>query len=369
MAITLKDKTGVSLKGTMTLPENPPSALDNLSMFKSVIEEITQRAAKKSATSGVEQYIKTSGIEPGEISPSTFGQIIQNVTKQKTRGIADIYTSTINLLDEQEKRKQELQKMQQEQAYQHLQLLSQNNALANLDDNSLRRLASQSGMDFDFLTAVRESNKISLSIEAKKLQPETKQYALEPIKVDGIPVGNFNPATGETSYIPAPQWFKSELEANNLASLSPQAVESAWNGYIGQKSGDIVKSPTELQYKAGVISGMPQTEADKKVQTYLNEQEAISTAKSSHPGYEEMYLSPQKMMNFAKDMVYGYRDENNAKIEGLDKSEAIKIVKQGYIRYGDEKIKLTEEQKNTLVSYIVSLSAKNTSTWSNLNPF
>ena len=145
MTVTLKDKTGQSLKGTLALPEESPPAMDKISIFKDLVQEITAKAAQKSKISGMQDL----GFEPSKVPGSTFANIMKTVREQKTRGIADIYTSTINLIDEQEQRRQELVKMQKDQAYKQLNLLSQNNALANLDDNSLRRLAIQSEMDFD----------------------------------------------------------------------------------------------------------------------------------------------------------------------------------------------------------------------------
>jgi len=82
--------------------------------------------------------------------------IVDFIKGQKTQGISDIYKSTIELLDNQQKQSQS-----------QLELLINNDGLADITDSALAKLSSMSGMDFDFLDSIRTQQK------AKAKQPSS----------------------------------------------------------------------------------------------------------------------------------------------------------------------------------------------------
>ncbi|MBT9165354.1 MAG: hypothetical protein DDT23_01371 [candidate division WS2 bacterium] len=151
--LTIPD-IGVSLKGTATgtlaepkeLPpapkELPAFPADNLSMFQNLLRRVTQRYAQEATAAGM----AITGIEPSKISGATLAGIVNFIKAQKTEGIADIYTSTVDLL-----------KNTRQQAEKQLNTLINEGALAQLNDEQLTRLSNMSGMDFDFLMGIRKA--------------------------------------------------------------------------------------------------------------------------------------------------------------------------------------------------------------------
>ncbi len=153
------DAAGTSLKGTMegtletgggvaptgqerTLPTETPS---NLSSFRSLLRKITEKYSTASAMTGLGATTGALGVKPEAISGRSLAGIVDFVKEQAKPKIADIYTSTIEMLDSQQK-----------QAQTQLNTLISQKALSRLNDEQLAKLSSVSGMDFDYLNSLKE---------------------------------------------------------------------------------------------------------------------------------------------------------------------------------------------------------------------
>nr|MDD5065214.1 hypothetical protein [Phycisphaerae bacterium] len=127
-------------KDEKTLPEG---GMDNLSLFRSVLQTVTQKAAQEAKASG--STALPSGMPaPETMSGGTFAGILNTVGTQKTQGIKDIYKSTIDLLDEQEQR-----------ANNQLDTLISTGAIVNLDDATLQKLADSTHNSVEYLKEIR----------------------------------------------------------------------------------------------------------------------------------------------------------------------------------------------------------------------
>ena len=146
----LPAKQAGSLAGTLnqditdtqgkTLPGQP---MDNLSMFQDVLKTVTARAAQEAKASGG-AALPEGMLKPSEVSGQTFADIMGMVTEAKTRGISDIYQSTIDMIENS-------RIMAQDQ----LQTLISTGGIANLDDTVLKGLSDTSGYGLDLLKAMR----------------------------------------------------------------------------------------------------------------------------------------------------------------------------------------------------------------------
>lgn len=137
---------GGSLAGTLpkeekTLPETTP---DTLSVFRNLLKTVSERAGQQATATGV----AGAGFEPSAVSGGTLAGIVDFIKSQKTTGIADIYKSTVDLLDAQQK-----------QAQDHLKLLIDSKAMGGQSDQTLAKLSSTSGMDYDLLLGIRDQQK------------------------------------------------------------------------------------------------------------------------------------------------------------------------------------------------------------------
>lgn len=123
-----------------TLPFQP---VDKLSMFGDVLKMITQRAAKQATARGA-AALPEGMLKPEQVSGRTFADVLRLVTEQKTRGIADIYESTVKMIDQSRTR-----------AKDQLQMLVNTGAIKDLDDGTLKKLAELTDFDFEYLQSVR----------------------------------------------------------------------------------------------------------------------------------------------------------------------------------------------------------------------
>jgi len=147
--LTIGDSQGGDLGGTLppaqptgttgkALPETPS---DNLSVFRNLLRTVSERAGQEATATGV----ASMGFEPSRVSGGTLAGIVNFIKGQKTQGVADIYKSTTDLLDSQQK-----------QAQDQLQILVNSNALGDLTDSALSKLSVISGADYDFLDSIRK---------------------------------------------------------------------------------------------------------------------------------------------------------------------------------------------------------------------
>ena len=143
----LPAKPAGSLEGTLppeggekTLPTQP---VDRLSMFGDVLKMVTQRAAKEAAARGGEA-LPEGMLKPEQVSGSTFASVLNLVTQQKTRGIADIYQSTLTMISDTRAR-----------ADRQLTMLVNTGAIADLDDKALKGLADLTDYPLDYIQSMK----------------------------------------------------------------------------------------------------------------------------------------------------------------------------------------------------------------------
>jgi hypothetical protein len=148
---TGKPMSSSSLEGTLP-PENktlPAENVDNLTAFRSVLQSVSQRYNQNAKASGMGGVMKTLGAENQPMSGSSLADIVKFV-KSGTGGISDIYKSTTDLLDKQEKA-----------ANDQLQMMISTGAIADADDATLQRLANSANVPLSYLEQVRTVKKKS----------------------------------------------------------------------------------------------------------------------------------------------------------------------------------------------------------------
>ena len=144
----LPAKPAGSLAGTLGKEEEktlPTTSVDKLSMFEDVLKMVTQRTAQEGkAAAGV----LTTGIlpEPSKVSGGTFADVLGLVTKEKTRGISDIYESTLKMLEDTRTR-----------ADRQLTMLINTKGLIKLDETSLRRLSNLTEYPYEYLLSMKNA--------------------------------------------------------------------------------------------------------------------------------------------------------------------------------------------------------------------
>jgi len=146
--IVAEDRSAASLQGTLNQSpdsvsgkELPQVNTDNLASFRNLLRITSQRAAQEAAATGVAGM----GFEPSTVSGGTLAGVVDFIKKQKTQGISDIYKSTVDLLDNQQK-----------QAQNQLQLLVTSGGISKLTDSALAKLSSTAGMDYELLASIRK---------------------------------------------------------------------------------------------------------------------------------------------------------------------------------------------------------------------
>lgn len=145
LAGTLDPPPGEVVPGEGPAPTLPGGTPDRLSIFGDVLKMVTQRATKESIGRGGEA-LPESFLKPSQVSGRTFADILRTVAEQKSRGIADIYQSTVDLLENQRK-----------SAENQLQLLIKEGGLTRLNDQQITQLATSTGMEFDVLMGIKNN--------------------------------------------------------------------------------------------------------------------------------------------------------------------------------------------------------------------
>ena len=122
----------------------PGQSVDRLSMFQDVIKSVTARAAQEAKASGG-SALPEGMLKPSEVSGGTFADILGMVNQEKTRGISDIYESTVNAIENT-----------RAMADDQLRMLVSTGAIATLDDASLKKLSDETGYPLNYLEGMRE---------------------------------------------------------------------------------------------------------------------------------------------------------------------------------------------------------------------
>jgi len=157
----LPAKPAGSLGGSLTGETEktlPVPTLDKLSMFQDVLRLVTQKAGQEAKVAGA-TALPEGMLKPEQVSGGTFADILNMVSQQKTRGISEIYKTTVELLDRQ-----------QQEADSHLTMLINTGAIANLDDDTLTKLAESTHTPIDYLKEVRKVKKESAVEEGLSIE-------------------------------------------------------------------------------------------------------------------------------------------------------------------------------------------------------
>ena len=199
---TIKDPNKIFAGATLNLPELagtletggekekilPTQPVDKLSMFGDVLKKVTQRAAKEAVTTGREA-LPEGMLEPEKISGGTFASVLDLVATQKTRGISDIYESTMKMISDTRIR-----------ADKQLTMLVNTGAIADLDDKALKGLADLTDYPLDYIQSMKTV-----------IQKEREEKATTKI-TDAGRISNLNTffadKVGEDAKISAPNYIE-----------------------------------------------------------------------------------------------------------------------------------------------------------------
>ena len=125
-----------------------PEPISSLTTMDRMLRAITRRAGtagKEKSLTGIEEQVG----DIGSLSTSALSRVVDLVKQgEALGGLKDTYQSAFNFLEEQ-----------QTTARQNLQFLLDNNALSNLDENSLITLGISAGFKEDQILALAESRK------------------------------------------------------------------------------------------------------------------------------------------------------------------------------------------------------------------
>ena len=277
----LPAKPAGSLGGTLP-PEGgekelPGQPVDRLSMFGDVLKMITQRAAKEATARGGEA-LPEGMLKPEQVSGSTFAGVLNLVTQQKTRGIADIYESTLKMISDSRAR-----------ADRQLTMLINTGAIAELDDVAIKGLADLTDYPLEYIqsmkTAIqqkREEEGVTKLTDAGRIN-NLNQFLSDKIGDDGkISAG---------SYIDAyKRWISLGGAINDFKYAYPAEV---WLG-----SWEYKNLPTGWQPKAGPtvqdVKTLPEEDQIliNQVQAKINNYEiTYDEAISDFPDYA-IYFKP-----------------------------------------------------------------------------
>jgi len=152
---TLETGGGVDVTGKRELPSFQAG---NLSIFKSLLKQVSERYARSAGLAGMESTMGRLGVEPEQISGKGLKGIVDFIKGQVTPSISDIYKSTIDLLESS-----------RTSAEKQLNILISQNALTRLTDEQLAKLSNMSGMDFEYLVGIKQSQ------EAEEKKPKSFQ--------------------------------------------------------------------------------------------------------------------------------------------------------------------------------------------------
>jgi len=121
----------------------PNQKVDRLSMFGDLLKMVTQRATKESVAKGGEA-LPEGMLKPEQVSGGTFANVLSTITKQKTRGMADIYESTTKMIEGSRAR-----------ADKQLSTLINTGAIVNLDDQSIQGLSDMTGNPVEYIKSIQ----------------------------------------------------------------------------------------------------------------------------------------------------------------------------------------------------------------------
>lgn len=166
---TIKDPNKIFAGATLNLPELagtlktggekektlPTQPVDKLSMFGDVLKMVTNRAAKESIARGGEA-LPEGMLKPEQVSGGSFADVLNLTAQQKTRGIADIYKSTLDMIADSRTR-----------ADKQLTMLINTGAIADLDDASIKGLADLTDYPLEYIQSMRTA------IQQEKAAKET----------------------------------------------------------------------------------------------------------------------------------------------------------------------------------------------------
>jgi len=173
---TLPAKPADSLGGSIakeeekTLPNQQP---DRLSVFGDVLKMVTERAAKDSMSRGGEA-LPEGMLKPEQMSGGSFADVMKLTTEQKSRGIADIYESTMQMVEDTKTK-----------ADKQLTMLINTGAIAELDSNALQGLADLTSYPLDYLQAMKKVA-ISESTDTSKMTDASRIVDLNNFLKDKI---------------------------------------------------------------------------------------------------------------------------------------------------------------------------------------
>ena len=203
---TLETGGGVDVTGKRELPSFQAG---NLSIFKSLLKQVSERYARSAGLAGMESTMGRLGVEPEQISGKGLKGIVDFVKGQVTPGISDIYKSTIDLLESS-----------RTSAERQLNILISQNALTQLNDSQLAKLSNMSGMDFEYLMGIKKAQEEE--IKAPKSFSIVEKGGRK-IRMGFDAMGNI---VSETDIGPAEEegWEKAtlKLRADTLAWLRKQ---------------------------------------------------------------------------------------------------------------------------------------------------
>ena len=152
---TLKTGGGVDVSRAKELPT---FQADKLSTFKNLLKSVSERYTRESMATGLPSAMGTLGVSPEQISGRNLAGIVDFIKGQVTPSISDIYKSTIDLLESS-----------RTSAEKQLNILISQNALTRLTDEQLAKLSNMSGMDFEYLAGIKQSQ------EAEEKKPKSFQ--------------------------------------------------------------------------------------------------------------------------------------------------------------------------------------------------
>ncbi len=148
----LPAKPAGSLEGSLPAEKTLPTpTVDKLSMFGDVLKLVTQKAAQEGKAAGA-AALPAGMLKPEQVSGGTFASILNFVSTEKTRGISDIYKSTVDLINNA-----------RTQAQNQLTTLINTGAIADLDDATLKKLSDFTDYPVDYLQSIRAAKKTDTS--------------------------------------------------------------------------------------------------------------------------------------------------------------------------------------------------------------
>jgi murein DD-endopeptidase MepM/ murein hydrolase activator NlpD len=133
-----------SVPATKTLP-TVSEKQTYLQGFRDTLRLAAETAAEEARASGMKAL--PAGMDnPSKMSGNGFADVVNFVNSRKTAGIADIYSSTTQLLDNAQKA-----------AADKLNTLISTGSIANLDDNTLSKLSAMSDYSLEDLQGLRKT--------------------------------------------------------------------------------------------------------------------------------------------------------------------------------------------------------------------